>query len=152
MRSMLRFERALVEARRDDAIERLCTPPEALPDDLRAGWLLKSTTVTHLSFEHDVIASHAAIADGFIEPPPANPSDVLVVGFRGEVAVLPLPPGVTEPLSAVAHGAPAAELIEEIDALWRPVEGWPVDGEAWVRELCAAGALGYRDGAPSGTD
>ena len=65
---LARFEHAIARATRDDQVERLCVPLEALPDVLESGVLIRNEAFQRLSFEHDVVGVHAALSAG--EPPP----------------------------------------------------------------------------------
>jgi hypothetical protein len=147
VREMARFEGAIVRAERDDGVERLGVPAEALPADLAEGVVVRSETFARLDLGHDVLSVHAAFAAGEPPEPPAPAATTLLVGayFDG-VSVLPLPPAVAAAWDALADAArPARELIAAIDAtLGTLPEGWPADGDAWLRELVTAGAVAWR--------
>ncbi|HJL16784.1 MAG TPA: hypothetical protein RMH99_14065 [Sandaracinaceae bacterium LLY-WYZ-13_1] len=145
---MARFEAAIVAAGRDDGVERLAVPPDALPASLADGVLVRSEAFTRLDLAHEVLEVHAAFAAGEAVGLPAPGAQVLLVGgFFDGVSVLPLPDAVAEAWERLAAAArPAADVIGELDAALPAVspEGWPADGEAWVREMIGAGALGWR--------
>ena len=144
-----RFEAAIVGARRDDGVERLCVPIDALPDALDEGELVRSEGFARMDLEHEVLTVHAAFADGEeLAWPARGPTTLLVGAFFDGVSVLPLPGAVAAAWDALEDAArPARSILRAIDAALTEAElpeGWPQDGEGWVRELLVAGALGWR--------
>lgn len=144
--AMARFERAIVSAQRDDGIERLAVPEEELPEDLAGGVVVRSEGFERLDLDYDVLSVHAGHAAG--EPlvtPDRKPTTLLVGAHFDGVSVLPLPPAVSAAWDALELAArPAHELIAAIDRALEDREGpWPSNGEAWLRELIAAGAVGW---------
>lgn len=138
---MARLEHAIASARSDDQIERLCAPAtEASPE----GLLLSSRAFERHRFEHDVVEVHAAFSAGEpIAPPRLSPGAWLIGAYLDEVAVLPCPDALAALWERLDEARDAAAIIEELDrTLGELPEGWPEDGEAWVRELLSAGALG----------
>jgi hypothetical protein len=148
VRELCRFERALVDAGRDDQVERLAVPIDELPEHLDEGRVVRNEGFAIHAFEHAVVDAHASIAAGEEpEPPAPGPGRWLIGGFFGDVAVLPCPAAVAEAWAALSEGALAVpDVVWRIDAALgdaEPIEGWPEDGAAWVRELLEAGALGW---------
>ncbi len=152
LRDLCRFERGLATAGRDDQVEQLAVPIDELPEDLDEGRLVRNEGFRVHAFEHAVVETHAAMAAGEeAERPARAPGRWLIGGFFDEVAVLPCPDAVAEAWAALEGRAlPFGELVARIDAGLdaafddvERVEGWPEDGEAWVRELLEAGALGW---------
>lgn len=143
-REMAAFEAAIVRARRDDGVERLCWDPEALPDPLD-GVVMKSDAFSAMTFTHDVLSAHAAFAEGEEATMEARPTTILVGGFFDGVSVVPVPDAVASAWTALDGAIEAAELAAAIDASLEDREDdLPTSGDAWVRELCLAGALGFR--------
>ncbi len=143
---LARFEHAIARAARDNQVERLCVPLEALPDVLEEGVLVRNEAFERLAFEHDVVGVHAALSAG--EPlPPLEPAPAiwLVGAFFDQVSVLPCPSGVDAAWERLGRGAcNPLELAEIIDgALEETPEGWPEDGAAWIAELLEEGAIGW---------
>lgn len=145
LREMARLERAIAAAERDDQVERLCAPPEELPEVID-GALARSASFVRMRFEHGVVEAHAAWSAG--EPVTQldrAPSSWLVGAYFDGVSVVPCPDAVSRAWDRLEHAAAdAAELTAMIDAhLGEVPEGWPEDGEAWLRELLHAGAVGW---------
>ncbi len=141
-----RFEHAIARATRDNQVERLCVPLDALPERLEDGVLLRNEAFQRLSFEHDVVGVHAALSAGEPLPPLERaPARWLVGAFFDQVSVLPCPSGVDAAWERLGLGAcDPLELAEIIDgALEETPEGWPEDGAAWIGELLEAGAIGW---------
>lgn len=143
VREMAAFEAAIAGAKRDDGVERLCADPDHLPD-LLDGRVMKSGAFGLVHCEHDVLTAHAAFAEGELTSPARAPVTLLVGAFFDEVSVVPLPDAVARVWAALEGAAEAGEIVAAIDAdLDAPSEGFPTSGDAWIRELCLAGALGY---------
>jgi hypothetical protein len=142
-REMIVLEDAIAHARRDDAIERLCT--SELPDDLDEGWIVRSVAFERLAFEHDVVERHAAFQDGEDRPLTSAPSAWLVGGWFETVSVVPCPRAITTLWDHLTERRRPRELAELVDRELGDVipEDWPQDGVSWLRELLAAGALGW---------
>lgn len=149
LRELAAFEHALAFAGRDDQIERLAVPPEELPAELDEGRVSRNEGFTTHAFEHAVVETHAALAAGEAPRRPVrSPGRWLVGGFLEEVAVLPCPDAVAAVWAWLGEGPrPAREVRARLDAGLageaQREEGWPEDGEAWLRELIEAGALGW---------
>ncbi len=145
LRDMARLEHAIAAAERDDQIERLCVPVDELPEVIE-GTIVRGASFVRARFEHDVVEAHAAWSAGEPVGPLARaPGSWLVGAHFDGVAVVPCPDAVSRAWDRLEHGAAdAAELSAIIDAhLAEAPEGWPEDGAAWLRELLAAGALGW---------
>lgn len=145
LREMARLEQAIAAAERDDQVERLCAPPEELPEVID-GAIVRSASFVRMRFEHGVVEAHAASSAG--EPVTQldrAPSSWLVGAYFDGVSVVPCPDAVSRAWERLEHAAAdAAELTAMIDAhLGEVPEGWPEDGEAWLRELLHAGAVGW---------
>lgn len=119
---LARLETAIVGAERDDAIEWLATPEAELPDWLGDGEVFAHRAVHRLETTHDVLRAHA---EGGAPLP--GPSTLLVVGFEDAVSVVPVPDEVADAVDAVRAAAGPAALEP-----------------SWLRELVAAGVLGWR--------
>src|SRR5690606_11101866 len=116
VQAMARFERALLEARRDDAIERLCAPREEVMEELDEGWLIKSEAVEALALGYDVVAAHEAYScEGTVATPKRTKSALLVLGHFDEVAVVPLPPAIARAWAALEARTSVAALAEVIE-------------------------------------
>lgn len=146
-RELWDFERALAEATmRDDFVERLGVAEGELPDDLAAGVVSASAAFRLLEFAGDPVSVHAAMQDGeAVEA--SGPSAWLVGAYFEGVSVLPAPEGVAAAWRAMESGLSSAESLVDIIDAGAVVEGLPEGGDAWLRELVAAGAVAWNPSA-----
>ncbi|MFT6397410.1 MAG: hypothetical protein ACJAYU_002163 [Bradymonadia bacterium] len=138
------FERALAEAvDRDDYVERLGFCDDELPEDLVSGIVHRNSGFRLLEFAGDPVSMHAAVQDGEDEFESAGPSAWLVGAFFEGVSVLPASDGVVTAWRAMLGGeSDAAALIAAMDD-GEAAPGLPEGGDAWLRELVAAGAVAW---------
>jgi hypothetical protein len=144
LRDLLVLEDAIATARRDDAIEHLFA--RELPDDLERGWIVRSDAFVRLAFEYDVVEVHAAFSEGEHRELSRIPSTWLVGGSFDEVSVVPCPSAIS---ALWDHLAESRRRPSDLVALLERElpdelpEGFPEDAEGWLRELLAAGAIGW---------
>lgn len=148
---LIRFEAALVSGERDDEVEHLVRPAEALPDSLDGGLVVRHRGFRALHFACDVVALQAGEAD--LEQVAFTPLDLLVGTHFESAVVIPAPEPVRALFERLGDEAQPAEAVREalepIGEAAHPADDWPPDGEAWLRELLVAGALGWRPRAPT---
>lgn len=135
---LARFESAIANARRgDDRIEQLCEPAAGLELELDKAILVRNGVFVIERFAHDVASLHAGVR------PSRGPHAFAIGMHHGEVSVVPAPDHVVAALDALAPGPRPASEIVAILATGTRRKGWPSGGRAWLRELAAAGVIGW---------
>lgn len=125
-RALATLEAAILTVGRDDAIEHLCEPLG------EGGHLVWSESAERLSLAHDALGAHAHFAETGEPVLPFEETQHLIVVGQGEsIAVVPVSPA----LAAIVGTGTREELAAAVA---------PDPADDWLRELIAAGVLGWR--------
>ena len=126
LQDMLRLERVIAGAARDDRVERL-GEDEGEDDSL----LVRSDAFAVHRFAHDVVSMHAAVSAGEDAPTPSRQACAFLVGAYGDdVSILPL--SDIEIAMWDRLGRETITIAGVIEAL---------GDDAWIAELIGAGAV-----------